>query len=191
LENGEESDEEVIEDYDVYNPNTVVDKKLAKELGEAREKKLADGVKMVEYDAFGLPKSREMEKLKQELKLDETMMETEGTIIPPSENVLHGHRLDVDIEEKDKDDDVREVDEMFDDAEEAELDVIDEDFILSLNQGEAGIVEGNDEGLNEPIEAKNGLPGIKTMIPGGPQDDMMPPPLPEGFLPPGMDEETM
>lgn len=57
-----ESDEDLIEeDYDIANPRSKVDKILKKEIKEAATKfKPAEGVKFVEYDMFGFPKTEEM-----------------------------------------------------------------------------------------------------------------------------------
>ena len=50
-------DDEVEKGYDPLVPTSKIDKKLQEELKDARKFKLAEGVKMVEYDEFGLPKT--------------------------------------------------------------------------------------------------------------------------------------
>lgn len=50
-------DEEIEKGYDPLVPTSKIDKKLSEELKDAWKFKLAEGVKMVEYDEFGLPKT--------------------------------------------------------------------------------------------------------------------------------------
>ena len=106
--------------------------------------KLAEGVSMVEYDVYGLPKTEEIAKLKRELNIEDAVLESEGqegSVIAPPPNVFRsGYHWDTDIEEEKMDADTKEVDDLFDDAEEITQDeknteVIDETFILSLNEG--------------------------------------------------------
>jgi hypothetical protein len=83
----DENDEEIEKDYDLHNPVSKLDKRLAQELKEARNYKLAEGVTMVEYDAFGLPKTKEMQQLKKDLGWTDELLEeqTNGTFIPNPE----------------------------------------------------------------------------------------------------------
>ena len=74
------------------------------------------------------------------------------------------------------DEDTREVDDMFEMAEEAEeeKDEIDQDFILGLNEGEAILVDADPEA---PVEAEEEPPALNEMG------------LPQGFMPPGLSDE--
>jgi hypothetical protein len=108
----------------------------------------AEGIKMVEYDAYGLPKTEEIQKMKAELNMkDDDVFKEDGTqvlfIKPPEEYRLHGYHKNVDVERKDMNPDMREVYDMMEEADAAvaEEDCIDDDFLNMLNENQPALVE--------------------------------------------------
>ena len=144
------------DEYEFMGFNNKVDKEFAKEVHENLVYAPAEGVKMIEYDAFGLPKTKEMEMIKRELNLnDQDAIEAENVdvmyIKPPEEYVLHGYHRNVDIERKNMNKEMKEVFDMMEDDkhinENEEL--IDDDFLNQLNDGMPAVVKKDGEVVND------------------------------------------
>ena len=116
-----EIDAEGDEEYEFMGFNNKADKEFTEDIKQNFQYKPAEGVKFVEYDAFGLPKTEEIQKMKQEMNLkDEEVFKEDGTqvlfIKPPEEYKLHGYHKNVDIERKDMDQEMREVYDMMEEV---------------------------------------------------------------------------
>lgn len=138
------------DDYEFLGYNNKLDKEFAEEVKQNFKYKPAEGVKMVEYDAYGLPKTEELEKIKKELNMkDDDVFRENGSqvlfIKPPEEYILHGHHKNVDILRKDMNNEMREVFDMMEevDNEVPEEDCIDDDFLAMLNDNQPALREKN------------------------------------------------
>jgi len=111
---------------------STLDKKLKEEIKDTQKYKLAEGVKMVEYDIFGFPKTKEMEQLKKQLGLNAQIEEeVEGNFIAnPEWKQRYGVNKDYDIEEEDMDEETRELNRFLEEDEDVEEnEEIDANFI--------------------------------------------------------------
>lgn len=137
---------------------------------------------MVEYDEFGLPKTREYQELKQQLGWTEKdVNNVQGEFIPNPEWMLHErHHKDTDIEVKDMDPETKELNEVFeldeDVVEGEEEDVFGDDFILQLNGGVAPL-----QMCEDGEEMKEEGNDVMNIDPLG---------LMKGFMPSGMSGEA-
>lgn len=143
-----EVDAEGDEEYEFMGFNNKVDIEFAKEVKNIYKYKPAEGVKYIQYDAFGLPKTEEMRKMKAELNLNEKdILEDYGTqvlfIKPPEDYKLSGYHRNVDIDRKEMNVEMREVYDMMEevDQEVPEDDCIDDDFLAMLNDNQPALVE--------------------------------------------------
>ena len=140
------------EEYEFFGFNNKVDRDFAEEVKSNFRYKPAEGVKMVEYDRFGLPINEQMTKMKKELNLrDEDVLRDDGTqvlfIKPPEEYRVYGYHRNVDVERKDMNQEMKDV---FDVMEEKEVQVledecIDDDFLHMLNDNQPAMVEREEE----------------------------------------------
>ena len=147
-----EIDAEGDEEYEFMGFNNKADKEFTEDIKQNFQYKPAEGVKFVEYDAFGLPKTEEIQKMKQEMNLkDEEVFKEDGTqvlfIKPPEEYKLHGYHKNVDIERKDMDQEMREVYDMMEEVDGEVIedvdgnDCIDDDFLGMLNENQPALVQ--------------------------------------------------
>lgn len=117
---------------------------------------------MVQYDAFGLPMTKEMEMIKRELNIkDADAVDDEDVdvmfIKPPEEYILHGYHKNVDIERKNMTKEMKEVFDLMEDdthIPESADDIINDDFLQALNDGLPAVVpashpENNKEEYDE------------------------------------------
>jgi hypothetical protein len=143
-----EVDAEGDTEYEFFGFNNKVDKEFAEEVKQNFKYKPAEGVKMVEYDVFGLPITEEMKKMKKDLNLnDKDVYDEDGTqvlfIKPPEEYIIHGYHKNVDIDRKDMNKEMKEVYDLMDEKDEqiGEEDCIDDDFLAMLNDNQPALVE--------------------------------------------------
>lgn len=149
-------DAEGDEDYEFLGFNNKVDLEFAEEVKQNFKYKPADGVKFVEYDAYGLPKTEEIMKMKREMNMkDEDVFRDDGTqvlfIKPPEEYKLYGYHRNVDIERKNMNEDMREVYDMMQDRdnEVPEDEIIDDDFLKMLNDNQPALIEKDENDYEE------------------------------------------
>lgn len=180
------------EDYEL----TQIDREFAEDVKENYKYKPAEGVKMVEYDAYGLPKTAEMAKMKRELNLkDEDVLKDDDShvlfIKPPEDYFYGGHHKNVDIDRKVMNKDMREVYDMMEENDEQipEEDCIEDDLINQLNEGLPALVEKTSDDDMEEYK------GYEEFVDFGEGDDEKMRKAREEAdallqnMPPGLDEE--
>ena len=148
-------DAEGDEEYEFFGFNNKVDKEFAEEIKKNQKFKPAEGIKMVEYDVYGLPKTEEMEKIKREMNLrDEDVDVPEDANImfikPPEEFIMAGHFKSEDIKRSEMTKDMKEVHDLMETEEVQEEGEIDDDFIAMLNDGLPAVVEKDESELEAP-----------------------------------------
>ena len=147
-------DAEGDQEYEFFGFNNRLDREFAEEIKQNQKFKPADGVKMVEYDVYGLPKTEEMEKIKKEMNLrDEDVDVPEDANIlfikPPEEFIMAGHFRSEDIKRNEMTKDMKEVHDLMEEGDVHEEGEIDDDFIALLNDGLPAMIEMDENELEE------------------------------------------